>query len=275
MTRVARALEVTRPSDAQIVHSEREADVLVLHVIGPESVTYREDKPCAVVQYCTGVGDRRWATWQPLWNRAIATWSYYDLHPVMPTDATFYHAPLGLDDAFRKPFDVHGPRDLGVLTSGFVAGPGAEAIEEMTIAADRMGWNSMHLGPRPTNMSKRTKVSSVHGISDDQLAGLYRRTRYVSGLRFVEGFEMPAMEGLAQGARPVMFDRPEARRWFNDYAIFVPECHGEQLVEELLKVFRAGARRAVTDEEAEQVRRTFDWNVVAAGFWDVIMREIA
>ena len=64
------------------------------------------------------------------------------------------------------------------------------------------------------------------GITDEALAHLYQRCQRVAGLRRVEGFEMPALEGLLRrllrwgGAYPVVMLTPafnwcEQPSWFN------------------------------------------------------------
>src|SRR5678815_462012 len=234
MFRVARALKETAPAGVRIVNDVSQADLLIMHVIGLDAIDYERNKMCAVVQYCLcpASGVMHW--WHPLWERAKAVWSYYDLTPYLPAGARFYHAPMGVNGAFTKPIPF-GPRDLAVLTSGYVNGPGAEAIEEVTVACQELGLKSIHLGPRPTNMSPDVQMQTVYNISDVTLASLYRRCQYVSGLRFVEGFELPALEGLVCGARPIMFRRPDAR-WFNNHACFVTEQHGRPLIDELKEV---------------------------------------
>ena len=210
MFRVANALEQTLPDGWTPVKREDDADLLLLHVIGPDAINYRTDKRVAVMQYCLNTTGTPVTWWQPLWQRAAATWSYYDLSPY--GCPRFYHAPLGVADIFTDDFAAV-PRVFGALTSGYVTGPGAEAIEEVTRACADAGFKSVHLGPRPVGGDPTTKYVCTGLIPDERLAGLYRATRYVSGLRFVEGFEMCAVEGLVCGARPIMFKRTDAK-WF-------------------------------------------------------------
>lgn len=265
MFRIARVLRATMPANFTTVKTEDEADLLVLHVIGPEAIAYRPDKKVIAIQYCLGSSAAaNVSAWLPLWNRALMTWSYYDLRHVCPR---FYYAPLGISGAFVKQPEQMPVRDLGIFTSGYVAGPGAEAIEECILAAKQLGQTSVHLGPRPINMSPTTVCNSTGTfIMDDVLGGLYRRSRYVSGLRFVEGFEMPAVEGLACGARPIMFDRPDAHAWFDGHAVFVPEYSGYSLVRELINVLKRDPE-PVTEEERKVVLAKFDWLSIGRGFW--------
>lgn len=276
MTRVANALERYAPSNVEIVTTPQYADFFVLHVIGSDAIPYVAERPnmkYAAIQYCyktAGEGD-----WSALWRRAKAVWSYYDLDSLLLPEHEhfeFYHAPLGLDDAFVADSNLTinpSTREIGVMTSGYVSGPGAEAIEEFNEAAGRLDLSVVHLGPEPTGLTQRPcgKWRNAHGISDNQLALLYRSTKWVSGLRYIEGFELPALEGLACGARPIVFDRPEMRHWYGEHAVFVPECNGEDLVKHLLRVL-SDEPKSVSNDERDDVIRTFDWERIVKGFWE-------
>jgi hypothetical protein len=269
MFRVARALRRYAPKHVQVVDSPHDADVQVMHVIGPDALTFESAAPrVAVIQYCMN-GDKTGAEWQTFWGRATAVWSYYDLSSIMPTHANFYYAPLGIDSAFRADFDAKVERKIGVVTSGYVNGPGAEAIEEMVFAAHENGLFAVHIGPVPVNLTREMPSTwrNLFNISDTQLANIYQHAQWVSGLRHVEGFEMPVIEGLACGARPIVFDRADMRSWYDDYAVFVKE--DETLSAQLSNVF-ATAPKEVTATERERVLRQFDWSTIVTGFWDKI-----
>ena len=270
MYRVAGALSFHAPIGVEFVDRPENADVQVLHVVGRESLANIRCDRYIVIQYCyrsaadTGPDPEAWAE---TWGAAEFVWSYYDLHDAMPAGARFMEAPLGVDRAFLRP-GLDGVRS-GVVTSGFVSSPEAEAIEEVAIAAAAVGMPVFHLGPRkidgidgdlPGNWSSR------NGISDDLLARIYGRSLWVSGLRHVEGFELPAAEGLICGARPFMFDRPETRRWYDGLAEFVPGCSGAPLVEILTELF-SRPRRPVSPAERTEALQRFSWSKIAGEFW--------
>ena len=276
MDRVANALERYAPLDkVELTTYEPEADLLILHVIGLEAVSYRRHQRCAVLQYCVNsatYGDAM--PWHGLWARATTIWSYYDLAPIMPEQwrDRLYHAPLGIDAPFRQPY-VERPRDIGVMTSGYVNEHGQEAIESPTLAAQANGLKPLHLGPMPTGLRNELQMNFVHKISDSALARWYQRTQRVAAMRYVEGFEMPAIEGLANGARPVMFDRAETRRWFANHAEFVPECEGDELTARLTDLF-ARPPMPVAAPERGQVLEKFCWKPLATGFWNRILEGL-
>jgi hypothetical protein len=271
MFRVAAALERHAPDGIRVVQHAAQADLLVHHVIGIEAVKYKVDRPCAVLQYCvnsaTPEGSRPW--W-PLWERARAVWSYYDLAPHMPPGARFYYAPLGVDPVFRVQVLPNVPREIGLMTSGYANGQGQEAIEEPILAARQVGLKTVHLGPIPTGLSRIKEIEVTGtGVPDMKVTRLYHRVQWVSGLRYVEGFELGCIEGLVCGARPVVFDRPEMRAWFGDHAEFVPECTGDELVAHLALLF-AKPPRPVTEEERRAVLAKFNWRPLVTRFWDLV-----
>jgi hypothetical protein len=277
MFRVEKALTRYAPRDVEIVQRAKDADVQILHVIGGDALSYQSDAArTAAIQYCVstaGGGD-----WQSFWSRQLCTWSYYDLHTQMPHDACFYHAPLGLDDAFKEPILGSPLRPIGVITSGYVTGPGAEAILEVAIAAHAAGLRVMHIGPKPVPTSLKTKIDmppgwrNVEGVSDDELANLYRSARWVSGLRFVEGFELPVIEGLACGARPIVFERADMRQWYSANAVFVPEAGN--LVEALTGIFSEQPDDVTAHERAEVIAQ-FNWKPIIEDFWTVVLARVS
>jgi glycosyltransferase involved in cell wall biosynthesis len=269
MHRVAGALKRYAPPEIRVVQRPEDADLQVMHVIGLDSMDPLRAPRYAVIQYClctTGISKE----WSPIWAEADLVWSYYDLVPHMDGVANFYQSPLGGDDAFMQDHPIR-VRDIGVVTSGYVTGPGAEAIEEVAIAASLVGLKTVHLGPIPTGMKQIPRGwKSVHRISDEVLASFYHRSLWVSGLRYVEGFELPAVEGLLCGARPILFDRKEMWRWYGEHGVFVPELHGTELVKLLVSLFENGPQE-VSDEELAQARKTFNWEQIAEGFWQGVL----
>ena len=266
MFRVADALRRHAPASVEFV-SPQDADLHVLHVIGADAIGYVEERPdmqYAVIQYCyqtAGAG-----SWNVLWDRAKTVMSYYPL-----LHDNVYLTPLGIDPMFRA--DYHREyRGVNVMTSGYVTGPGAEAIEEMYLAASRLDKEVVHLGPMPVGFQQPPNGNwrLIHGISDMMLANFYRHVQWVSGLRHVEGFELPVIEGLACGARPIVFDRTDMRMWYDEHAMFVPECHGEELVERLIEVL-SNDPVPVTDAERMKVLQRFDWEPIVKGFWERVL----
>jgi glycosyltransferase involved in cell wall biosynthesis len=204
------------------------------------------------------------AAWLPHWERAALVISYYDLPALSGRKGfNFLHTPLGVDgDVFRSTGE---PRRALVLTSG--TDPSGEAITECWEAARRAGLPAVHLGPE---IQWGSGVDFRDGVSDEELASLYSRCWYVSGLRREEGFELPVLEGLACGARPVVFDRQETRRWFGQHAVFVPELPRDDLAKVLADVLVVPPK-PVTDDERERAIKAFNWERICATIWERVL----
>ena len=261
MTRVTKALKRYAPPNLQFLDfHEDKPDFQVIHTIGANALDNVRAPRYAVIQYCWKTAGE--VNWADFWARAGCVWSYYDLSAFCPG---FYLAPLGVDQAFRDEPRAE-IRDLGVVSSGYLTGDAAEPILEVADAALVSGLQVRHLGPEKVEgMDRRVESSwkSIHGINDAELARVYARSRWVSGLRYVEGFELPVIEGAACGARPIVFDRPETRQWFGHFASFIPECSGDRLVEVLTDLFR----REPAPVPSERVKAHFNWEPIVTEFW--------
>lgn len=204
--------------------------------------------------------------WRDLWARAAVVATYYPLDTWVkedggaPVDFNFLHAPLGVDASVFTP-EPAAEREFTVMTSG--QRRSQESVAECDDAAHAVGGRVFQLGP-VFGMRSRTLVLS--GITDPELAGFYRRCRFVSGLRRHEGFELPAAEGLLCGARPVLYDQPHYRGWFGDWAEYVQERDQESVTRDLTRLFERGPR-PVSAEERTSAATTFDWAKIARGFW--------
>lgn len=251
MVRVANAIKRYAPPHVVFVSRPEEADVQVLHVIDWDDSFLSWPRPYIAIQYCLRTTSQyEPKKWAEFWGKSVLTWSYYDLSDYLnylPRESSeriiaapkLFCAPLGADDAFRQRAkdllrntgaDGYGSPRYLIVTSGYVSGPGAEAIKEVWAAAERTGWSGVHIGPSSVvgAGSPPSGWTCVEGCSDGELADYYSRAFFVSGLRRGEGFELPAVEGLLCGAYPLLFDQPSQKVWYGgdldiDYS-FVPEC---------------------------------------------------
>jgi hypothetical protein len=271
--RVASALKRHAPASIEITKDRAGADFIVHHVVGVQNFAAeplderieKDRKPYAVVQYCLRSTERPDpAFWGPLWRGAEVVWSYYDLGKFCSDagrspDFRFLFHPLGVDGSVFRPNG--GGKRYVVGTSGWVAE--TEAVGECAAAANGRG--HFHLGPDLGFPG----VEYREGISDEMLAGFWGACSYVAGLRRCEGFELPAYEGLACGARPVVFDAPHYRRWLGDHAVYVPEVEPAELTERLREVF-ATPPTPVSVEEREEFVGRFGWPAIARKFWEAV-----
>lgn len=280
MGRVVAALKREAPRQIKFVDSYEAADLIVLHVIGfPETETavnwiLAHGKKYAIIQYCLRSTQKpSTRDWSMIWAQATLVWSYYDLLDLMRDDAQegdpnfffhFYCAPMGIDPVFSQG-PMQSVKMYTLLTSGYVAE--SESVTEAAAAVYEVKGRHFHLGPR--DAAPNADMCGL-GISDPLLAGVYRRTCWVSGLRRAEGFEMPAAEGLACGARPIVFDAPHYRRWYNDLADFIPESSPSEVTASILEIFHRGFRPVTEDERKTAIDR-FNWKNIIPEFWEGVL----
>jgi glycosyltransferase involved in cell wall biosynthesis len=253
------------------------ADVVVLPVIGRIETTTRlmaearERRQKVIIwQLCLRSTMRpHTSEWMPLWREADVVMSYYDLAAAAREDGvdgefTFYHAPLGVDADLFNPDAPDGARPFVVTSHG--SSRLTESVRECAMAAQAAGRRSYHLGPK---LSLGDHVSIGTNVSDEQVAAAFRLSEFVSGLRRVEGFELPAAEGLVSGARPILFDRPHYRQWYGDFADYIPEEPRENVLQRLTELFKTGARK-VSNAERRAAAELFDWSVIFKRFWALV-----
>ena len=289
MGRVAAALTAYGPQcGVDITQNEEDADIVVLHVIGyPDTVAAIESikargKKFAMIQYCiksTQEPDTR--KWWPLWTdpACVGVWSYYDLPGMLYGESSdddpfsvadieafanerFCFAPMGASSHFTKQAPSGRVRPYRLMTSGFVAE--SESVEECARATAYLNVRHFHLGPGFPFFGPN--VTQDDGVNDQYLVALYNRSEYVAGLRRCEGFEMPALEGLLCGARPVLFDRPHYRHWFGSHAEYILEGTPAEVEAALIEALAREAR-PVTEEERAEVLAKFNWRTVITQVW--------
>lgn len=285
MRRVADALAKHAPPEVVVVKQPHLAKLHVLHVIGyPETVQEIEclreaGRDYAIMQYCLRTTQRpHTSDWVQLWSGAACVWSYYDLVAKLAEDGVtlplgmehrLYWAPLGVDVDVFKPRLTVGER-YAILTSGYMAGP--ECIEECWRAAARADRRVYHLGPADNFAGiAGDHVDFGFNVHDNDLARAYSRSDFVAGMRRVEGFELPAAEGLLCGARPIMLDRPHYRTWFEPWARFVPEAAPDVVEQALVEIFST-EHEPVQPREIAAARRRFDWEQLVREFWARALR---
>jgi hypothetical protein len=268
--RVVTSLATYFPSGMQRVEKKEEADLVVLHVIGRHDHSLleaqdilRRGQKYAVIQYAlASTRNPRPEEWQELWKDAQVVWSYYDLEKYM---SNYYCAPLGASAEKFHPLQEQKQYLIGTL--GHPDSYQIECFGEVHLAAFQNRAKVIHVGKM---FGANPMVEYASEITDEELCKVYNRCTYFSCLRRKEGFEMPAVEALLCGTRPILFDTPDYRKWFDPMAIFLPEASPAKVIRNLREVFRH-APQPVSDLEIQKVREKFDWKIIVEGFWQRCM----
>lgn len=272
LDRVAAAFAKYPHPGITLVANEQAADLVVLQVVGRRESILKKARQIldrgqsySVIQYVqrsTKTPHTKW--WIELWQSAQVVWSYLPLDEWAHEDHyggsafAFYQAPLGVESDIFTTRNLK--RHITVMTSG--RDWLTESVRECALAADAVGGVAVHLGAE-----LRRDVACFSGLSDAALAILYNQCQYVSGLRRIEGFELPAAEGLLCGARPILFDREHYRRWHGTWAEYVTEGDRPAVIEQLVELFKQPVR-PVTQQEREDAAWRFHWPNILHGFWE-------
>lgn len=248
----------------------QEADLIVLHVGGRNRHVTDEalriakaGKKYAVIQYAlASTRNPNPEDWKTLWDGTQVVWSYYDLGQHIQN---FYHAPMGADvNVFHR---MAEERKYLVGTLGVPEYYQAECFGEVHLAAYQSGGKVVHVGEM---IGSNPIVEYASEITDEELCKVYNGCKYFSCLRRKEGFEIPAVEALLCGIRPILFDTPNFRQWFSDWALFVPETPSAALVKNLRNLFKQELIK-LSDDEIQKVAERFNWQKIIEGFWQRCM----
>lgn len=172
---------------------------------------------------------------------------------------------------YRDLISEKNKKDL-VLATGYVAA--YECIEELYQACIRANKSLLHLGH---NFGwDRKYYYNFQDVSDDLMREFYNRCFLVSGLRRGEGFELPIIEGLACGCRPVVLNNIHYTRWFKEHAIFIKEEDFDGVRDQLYNILNNSEKMCIAPgcEERENIRKKFSWNTVAPKFWENLEKRL-
>lgn len=280
--RVSTALVRYMPDRFELVFNEKQADLVIIHVTGRrDSIINRVErlekvgKKYAMIQYVLKSSQKPSSlSWINLWNNAELVWSYYDLPEIYYEDCknifgetaikkdfpSFYYAPLGVNiDVF---FDRHYKnRDFIIGASSQHAL--SESVRECAFATKNIGKKMFFLGHE---LRRGDDIVCKGNLTDKEVAEYWSRCHFVSGLRRIEGFEFPVIEGLACGAIPIVFDRPEMRYWFGDLAVFIGENDRNKVIKDLTTVFSIDYPTYSSWIKATLHDR-FNWEKIIKNFW--------
>lgn len=276
IARIITAVKTYAPPSIEFVTDESQADVVILYVYGFRRHTknrihkiQQTGKKYALVQLCLrSTPNPNTTDWLPLWESAEVVWSYYNLPELCQKDGNtshfnFYYAPLGVDTQVFH--ETPSERKFIIVSTGSGSRFSQEYKNEVLSVAHALGKKVFHLGEGDNS----EKITYSNGMDDTTLASYYSQSLFVSGLHKIESFELPVLEGLVCGARPICFDRSECHYWFKDLAEFIPEDTRARVAESVRRVFLKDAR-PVSQAEKKYVKSHFNWKTIVSEFWKKI-----
>jgi glycosyltransferase involved in cell wall biosynthesis len=189
--------------------------------------------------------------------------------------------PVGVDHEVFRPYDdvVKRPGRLMVTSSSDVPMKGLvpllEAIAKLRVERDI---ELIVIGqPRPKGRVANTMerlgltdiVTTISGVSDEELARLYGAAEVAIVPSLYEGFSLPAIEAMSC-AVPVVATTggalPEVVGNDNETGLLVEPNNPEALVSAIRRLLDdADLRRRLGDAGRERVMQRFTWEVTARG----------
>lgn len=253
-----------KPDWVSIVDNDDDADVTLLHINGRVEGNTRRSQKCdyyVAIQYCLKTTKTpNVKDWVHIWNNAAMVWSYYDLGI-----ENQYHSALGVDSSifYQREFPK---RDYKICVVGH--GYLFESVREIIYAT---GANNQRMAFVGEMDRKFDHVDVYTNISDYELSILYSRSEYVSGLRRIEGFELPAAEGACCGAVPVLYDLPCYRDWYDGIGKFIVETNRAGIIQDLIKLLDNKPDNSCIAKEAQY---RFNWETIINGFWENLKQNL-
>lgn len=247
--RIEEGIKLTLPKSAKM-NGYDDADLVIIPVVDAFDVDLAQD--AILFQLCYDTTSEGLDYWEYVWDKARLVVSYYDLPIPENLKWKFVRMPLGFDpNMFYMPRQPLPFKRYEAVVTGFVDGPGGEVISDVW----RAFGNIAHVGE---DFKLGPGYNHFVNVPDDKMRELYQQSRYVIALRYVEGFELPIIEGMACGAQPVIFDMECYTHWFGDVAYKIdPEGDIVQQLRDL-----PDPKEISLDE-----RLQFSWQVVMQDFW--------
>lgn len=194
--------------------------------------------------------------------------------------------PLGADPEVFYP--ENRLREFLVHTHGYDLR--AESIKYVYLACKEQGGKQCHIGSDFDSLNSQSgdildkNYINIHcDITDDEMKRYYNSSRFVSGLRLIEGFEMPIIEGAMCACRPITYDLPCYKRWFSEFAAFVPfvgepekdgepfgnsEQRAKELISSIQQIFNQHS--CLNKSQIDYVKNTFSWARIMPTIWEII-----
>ena len=252
------------PGDVVFVDEPDTADLQLVDITRLSDAEHIQCKNYIAHFHCHGEwSEENIKDYKDIFDKAVMVYTHLDVKGF----DNLVRGPWGTDPfKFYYVKEAESLRIRTILNTGEI--PQTEGIAECVKACEIIGGQLLHVGP---NLGYRSAAYQfANNLTIDQMRSAYHTVRYVSGLRRVEGFEKPVIEGLLCGAKPICFDTPLYRYWYDGLARFVKEGTFQETTDDITKIFQE-PYKAVTDEEREKALKKFSWKNVAKTYWNSVM----
>lgn len=197
------------------------------------------------------------ADWKRLLEKSVAIITTSP--DLIPYQCNIVETAWGYDPSIFNVLNVQ--KKYTVLATGYMAD--SEAIDSVFLACYKSMTSMVHIGGILNKQLREPTYTRVENISDEQLRLLYNQSRYVSALRRDPSYEIPAVEGYACGCQPICFPHYATKKYFSDFAVFVPFLSRDELVPLLIEHFK----KPVEVKPNPEILKRFYWQTTMTEVW--------
>ena len=137
------------------------------------------------------------------------------------------------------------------------------------------GWKSDALKTHLARLESEGRVQRLGYVPDADLQRLYAGAQALVFPSWHEGFGLPVLEALGQGAPVICSDRASLPEVGGDAAIYIDPASAESICQAMLALEADPARRARLQEAGRQQAARFSWEKTARGTLDFYRRVLA
>lgn len=264
--RISLAFHTYAPDWVEWVEDEKDSDLNLIHVVGGGEVPMLQlPKKKIIIQHCYFTASPQEFDYPKYWEESLLSCSFHDLTKYTTRKFNYHGMPWGADPAV---FNLHPPsiREFIVGATGHIAE--TEGIDKVYEAVAQTKSKMWHTGQNFGWDSNRYQF--IPYLHDTYFAKLLNHTQYISALRFIEGFELMAIEGLMCGARPII-TQDATYDWYREHAYTVDTT--KDIVPQLVDIL-SNSPRELSAEEHTKIISTFSWSTIMHNFYTAVEEVI-
>jgi len=184
---------------------------------------------------------------------------------------------VGLRSPYFLCVSTHEPRkNLEVLARAYVSyverGTAAGRVAQLVLVGRKSAYTTRILDVLAASAAAREHTMFVEGLSDVELAALYRHAAAAVLPTVCEGFGFPVLESIACGTPALVSDLPVFRELVGDAAVYVPVSDVAAWADALGRAVTDGHARDNARAASVWVTRQFGWRASACQTLRVLER---
>lgn len=258
--RISSAFHEHSPESIEWVDNIEDSDAQLIHIVGRgEYDLAKSVKNPIIVQHCYYTAEAHALDYPSIWKNALLTTSFHPLDTYTEKKFNFLRIPWGAEPSiFNR---NHAWKTRACFVTGHIAE--TESIDKIMEACHNANYTLFHTG-------ENFKFNSplyyhLPYLNDSQYSNILRKSKFVFGLRNIEGFEMACVEGLMCGATPVVPKLP-TYSFYDGFANFI-DMSGN-IVEQIENIL---CNSLEIESDENKVNDVFSWNSICSKLFGEIL----